>query len=61
MEKKQVPDGPSARQRQHLIGRLKKAVKWADHFSQLCMAKGDSRTSLEAMVWFYALSLCCTT
>lgn len=51
MEKKQVPDGPNSRQRQHLIGRLKKAVKWADHFSQLCIAKGDSRTSLEATAY----------
>eukprot|EP01018_Ginkgo_biloba_P038912 Gb_15519 [translate_table: standard] len=48
MEKKQVPDGPNTRQHLHLIGRLRKVVKWADHFTQLCVAKGDSRTSLEA-------------
>lgn len=51
MEKKQVPDGPNSRQRLYLIGRLKKAVKWADNFAHLCMAKGDSRTSLEAMAY----------
>ncbi|KAF3457790.1 hypothetical protein FNV43_RR02449 [Rhamnella rubrinervis] len=48
MEKRQVPDGPNARQRIYLIGRLRKAVKWAILFSQLCAIKGDSRTSLEA-------------
>ncbi|KAL5982923.1 hypothetical protein ACLOJK_017002 [Asimina triloba] len=48
MEKRQLPDGPSACQRIYLIGRLRKAVKWASLFSQLCAAKGDSRTSLEA-------------
>ncbi|CAN6443184.1 unnamed protein product [Victoria cruziana] len=48
MEKRQVPDGPNARQRMHLIGRLKKAVKWANLFALLCSVKGDSRTSLEA-------------
>ncbi|XP_065872551.1 uncharacterized protein [Euphorbia lathyris] len=48
MEKRQLPDGPNARQRIYLIGRLRKAVKWADLFSRLCAAKGDSRTSLEA-------------
>lgn len=51
MEKKQVPDGPNSRQRLYLIGRLKKAVKWADHFAHLCAAKGDSRTSLEAAAY----------
>ncbi|KAB1217532.1 Signal recognition particle subunit SRP68 [Morella rubra] len=48
MEKRQLPDGPNARQRIYLIGRLRKAVKWATLFSQLCAIKGDSRTSLEA-------------
>ncbi|XP_022736313.1 signal recognition particle subunit SRP68 isoform X2 [Durio zibethinus] len=48
MEKRQLPDGPNARQRIYLIGRLRKAVKWADLFSRLCSVKGDSRTSLEA-------------
>ncbi|KAJ4838393.1 hypothetical protein Tsubulata_017421, partial [Turnera subulata] len=48
MEKRQLPDGPNARQRIYLIGRLRKAVKWAVLFSRLCAAKGDSRTSLEA-------------
>lgn len=48
MEKKQLPDGPNARQRIYLIGRLRKAVKWATLFSELCAIKGDSRTSLEA-------------
>uniref|UniRef100_A0A7N0RH32 Signal recognition particle subunit SRP68 n=1 Tax=Kalanchoe fedtschenkoi TaxID=63787 RepID=A0A7N0RH32_KALFE len=48
MEKRQLPDEPSARQRIYLIGRLRKAVKWATLFSQLCSIKGDSRTSLEA-------------
>ncbi|KAF7834039.1 signal recognition particle subunit SRP68 [Senna tora] len=35
MEKRQLPDGPNARQRIYLIGRLRKAVKWATLFSQL--------------------------
>ncbi|XP_072979213.1 uncharacterized protein [Typha angustifolia] len=48
MEKRQLADGPNARQRIYLLGRLRKAVKWATLFSQLCAAKGDSRTSLEA-------------
>ncbi|KAK9278160.1 hypothetical protein L1049_027719 [Liquidambar formosana] len=48
MEKRQLPDGPNARQRIYLIDRLRKAVKWATLFSQLCAIKGDSRTSLEA-------------
>ncbi|CAI0548038.1 unnamed protein product, partial [Linum tenue] len=48
MEKRQLPDGPNARQRIYLIGRLRKAVKWANQFSRLCAVKGDSRTSLEA-------------
>lgn len=50
MEKRQVLDGPNARQRIYLIGRLRKAVKWATLFAQLCAIKGDSRTSLEAEV-----------
>lgn len=48
MEKKTLPDGPNARQRSYLIGRLRKAVKWATLFQELCAFKGDSRTSLEA-------------
>ncbi|KAK3006026.1 hypothetical protein RJ639_016108 [Escallonia herrerae] len=48
MEKRQLPDGPTARQRNYLIGRLRKAVKWATLFAELCAIKGDSRTSLEA-------------
>lgn len=50
MEKRQLPDGPNARQRIYLIGRLRKAVKWASLFSNLCAIKGDPRTSLEAEV-----------
>ncbi|KAF8378074.1 hypothetical protein HHK36_029409 [Tetracentron sinense] len=50
MEKRQLPDGPNARQRIYLIGRLRKAVKWAALFAQLSAIKGDSRTSLEAEV-----------
>lgn len=53
MEKRQLSDGPNARQRIYLIGRLRKAVKWATLFSQLCVTKGDSRTSLEAEVCSY--------
>lgn len=52
MEKRQLPDGPNARQRSYLIGRLRKAVKWATLFAELCAIKGDSRTSLEAEVCF---------
>ncbi|WMV20023.1 hypothetical protein MTR67_013408 [Solanum verrucosum] len=48
MEKKTLPDGPNARQRSYLIGRLRKAVKWASLFQELCSIKGDLRTSLEA-------------
>ncbi|KAG9139371.1 hypothetical protein Leryth_025038 [Lithospermum erythrorhizon] len=48
MEKKTLPDGPNARQRSYLIGRLRKAVKWAGLFQELSAIKGDSRTSLEA-------------
>ncbi|KAE9610175.1 putative signal recognition particle subunit SRP68 [Lupinus albus] len=48
MEKRQLPNGPNASQRIYLIGRLRKAVKWATSFSQLCALKADSRTSLEA-------------
>lgn len=50
MEKKTLPDGPNARQRSYLIGRLRKAVKWAILFQELCAIKGDSKTSLEAEV-----------
>lgn len=57
MEKRQLPDGPNARQRIYLIGRLRKAVKWANLFSQLCAVKGDTRTSLEAEVCEYFLQL----
>ncbi|KAG2284361.1 hypothetical protein Bca52824_055581 [Brassica carinata] len=53
MEKRQLPDGPNARQRIYLIGRLRKAVKWATLFSSLCSVKTDSRTSLEAEVLFH--------
>lgn len=48
MEKRQLPDGPNARQRIYLIARLRKAAKWATLFAHLCSIKGDSRTSLEA-------------
>ncbi|KAL7139722.1 hypothetical protein ABFS83_09G072600 [Erythranthe nasuta] len=48
MEKKTLPDGPNARQRSYLIGRLRKAVRWASVLQELCATKGDSRTSLEA-------------
>ncbi|CAN1287138.1 Protein PAT1 homolog [Linum perenne] len=48
MEKRQLSDGPNARRRIYLISRLRKAVKWANQFSRLCAAKGDSKTSLEA-------------
>jgi signal recognition particle subunit SRP68 len=51
MEKRQLPDGPNARQRIYLVGRLRKAVKWASLFSSLCSIKTDSRTSLEAEVF----------
>lgn len=50
MEKRQLPNGPNASQRIYLIGRLRKAVKWATLFSQFCAVKADSRTSLEAEV-----------
>jgi signal recognition particle subunit SRP68 len=48
MEKRQLPDGPNARQRIYLIGRLRKAAKWAGLFAELCAIKGDTITSLEA-------------
>lgn len=57
MEKRQLPDGPNARQRNYLIGRLRKAVKWATLFAELCAIKGDSRMSLEAEVCFYIHSI----
>lgn len=50
MEKKTA--GPNAPQRIYMLGRFRKAVKWAALFSQLCSIKGDSRTSLEAEVCF---------
>lgn len=46
MEKKTA--GTNAQQRIYMLGRFRKAVKWASLFSQLCSVKGDSRTSLEA-------------
>ncbi|KAG8089761.1 hypothetical protein GUJ93_ZPchr0011g28225 [Zizania palustris] len=46
MEKKTA--GPNAQQRIYMLGRFRKAVKWAILFSHLCSLKGDSRTSLEA-------------
>jgi signal recognition particle subunit SRP68 len=48
MEKKTAV--PNAKQRIYMLGRFRKAVKWATHFSHLCSVKGDSRTSLEAEV-----------
>jgi signal recognition particle subunit SRP68 len=53
MEKKTA--GPNAKQRIYMLGRFRKAVKWATLFSQLCSARGDSRTSLEAEVCTYYL------
>lgn len=58
MEKRQLPDGPNACQRIYLIGRLRKAVKWAMLFAQLCAIKGDSRTSLEAEVCGQPIEFC---
>jgi hypothetical protein len=57
MEKKTA--GTNAQQRIYMLGRFRKAVKWASLFSQLCSVKGDSRTSLEAEVCFllYFVSL----
>ncbi|KAG0487847.1 hypothetical protein HPP92_006658, partial [Vanilla planifolia] len=52
MEKRHLPDGPNARQHIYLLGRLRKAVKWATLFAQFSAIKGDSRTSLEAEVCF---------
>lgn len=48
MEKRQLQDGPNCAQRIYLIGRLRKAKKWATLFSELCSLVGDLRTSLEA-------------
>ncbi|KAJ3676581.1 hypothetical protein LUZ60_003993 [Juncus effusus] len=48
MEKRQLPDGPNGKQRIYLLGRLRKAAKWASLFAQLCSVKADSRTSLES-------------
>lgn len=50
MAVKQTPNGPNARQRFHLIGRLSKAVKWADLFSRACDEKADPKTSYDARV-----------
>ncbi|KMZ76070.1 hypothetical protein ZOSMA_107G00680 [Zostera marina] len=47
MEKRQLPGGPTSRQRIYLLGRLRKAVKWATLLAQLSAIKADSRTSLE--------------
>ncbi|KAK7316861.1 hypothetical protein RJT34_00621 [Clitoria ternatea] len=63
MEKRQLPNGPNARQRIYLIGRLRKAVKWATLFSHLCAVKADSRTSFEAEaseVIIYAVLIPCS-
>jgi signal recognition particle subunit SRP68 len=57
MEKRQLPNGPNASQRIYLIGRLRKAVKWASLFSQLSAIKADSRTSLEAEVSLLIISI----
>lgn len=51
MAVKQTPNGPNARQRFHLIGRLSKAVKWADLFSRACDEKADPKTSYEARAY----------
>eukprot|EP00244_Chara_vulgaris_P012339 TRINITY_DN6437_c2_g1_i2.p1 TRINITY_DN6437_c2_g1~~TRINITY_DN6437_c2_g1_i2.p1 ORF type:complete len:566 (-),score=137.77 TRINITY_DN6437_c2_g1_i2:58-1656(-) len=48
MELKQLPGGPSSRQRFHLIRRLTKAARWGDILASLCAEKADSRTALEA-------------
>ncbi|GBG75741.1 hypothetical protein CBR_g20988 [Chara braunii] len=48
MELKQLPGGPSSRQRFHLIRRLTKAARWGDVLAALCSEKADSRTALEA-------------
>lgn len=59
MEKKTA--GPNAQQRIYMLGRFRKAVKWASLFSQLCSTKGDSRTSLEAEVCFVLSFICLGT
>lgn len=56
MEKRQLPDGPNGKQRIYLLGRLRKAVKWATLFKQLCSVRGDPRTSLEADVIPFTIS-----
>ncbi|MCO5580616.1 hypothetical protein L7F22_034486 [Adiantum nelumboides] len=48
---KQTANGPNSRQRFHLVGRLSKAVKWADSFSHACAEKADTKTSLEATAY----------
>lgn len=47
---KQTTNGPNAQQRFRLIGRLSKAVKWADLFSRACAEKADPKTAYEATV-----------
>eukprot|EP00250_Pteridium_aquilinum_P008462 c17965_g1_i2 orf=336-2180(+) len=51
MAVKQTANGPNARQRFHLIGRLSKAAKWADLFSRACAEKADPKTSFEATAY----------
>lgn len=48
---KQASDGANSRQHFHLLGRLSKAVKWADLFSRACAEKANPRTSLEATAY----------
>eukprot|EP00271_Cylindrocystis_brebissonii_P006442 TRINITY_DN19237_c0_g1_i2.p1 TRINITY_DN19237_c0_g1~~TRINITY_DN19237_c0_g1_i2.p1 ORF type:complete len:431 (-),score=116.30 TRINITY_DN19237_c0_g1_i2:130-1422(-) len=49
MELKAVTSGPDlAQKRTHLIRRMTKAVKWAELFASLCLAKADTKTALEA-------------
>eukprot|EP00249_Psilotum_nudum_P017730 c26463_g1_i1 orf=110-1942(+) len=51
MEIKQSTPGAISCRRFHLMGRLSKAVKWADFLSRLCAEKADPRTSLEAAAY----------
>lgn len=51
MAVKQTPNGPNAQQRFHLIGRLSKAVKWAESFSNACAEKAHPRTAYEAKAY----------
>ncbi|PIA56740.1 hypothetical protein AQUCO_00700829v1 [Aquilegia coerulea] len=50
MEKIQLQQQDDGRGRRciYLLGRLRKALRWATLFAQLCATKADSRTSLEA-------------